>query len=332
MSTDHNGTVAGAQQLPEGLVTTIAFPTAELRDTIDARIVDHQQSRLRFVVWSAEEQSPGLNPETIDAVVLPYLNAGPTIERLGELTRLRHVQLQSTGYDAVVGKVGAEVTVSTASGVHTAATAELAVALTLASLRGIDDAARDMLQEKWDHIHRRSLADRNILIVGAGGIGNAIFDRFEPFEVKQTRVATRAREDERGSIRSIDELDALLPAAEVVVLITPLTPRTKGLVDAEFLAKLPDDALVVNVARGAVVDTDALVAELRTGRIHAALDVVDPEPLPAGHPLWSTPNTLLTPHVGGDASAFHPRIANLLTEQVRRLGRGEPPLNVVELD
>ncbi|WP_291796253.1 MULTISPECIES: 2-hydroxyacid dehydrogenase [Brevibacterium] len=328
----HAGTSAGAQDLPAGLVTTIAFPDNELRARIDSRIVDHQQGRLKFVVWSAEHQSRGLNPDTIDAVILPYMNAGPTIDRLHELKNLKYVQLQTTGYDAVVGKVGPEVTVATASGVHTAATAELAVALTLASLRGIDDAARDMLKEKWDHIHRRSLADRNIVIVGAGGIGNAIFDRFAPFEVKQTRVATRAREDERGPILAIDELEGLLPTAEVVVLITPLTPQTEKLVDAEFLAKLPDDALIVNVARGGVVDTDALVAELRTGRLHAALDVVDPEPLPARHPLWSTPNTLLTPHVGGDASAFHPRIANLLTEQVIRLGRGEKLLNVVEID
>ncbi|MGO1655718.1 MAG: NAD(P)-dependent oxidoreductase, partial [Brevibacterium yomogidense] len=183
----------------------------------------------------------------------------------------------------------------------------------------------------WDHQQLPSLADRKILIVGAGGIGNAIYDRFAPFEVEQARVATTARDDDRGHIHAIDELPSLLPDAEVVVLITPLTDRTAKLVDKDFLAALPDGALVVNVARGGVVDTDALLAELQTGRIHAALDVVDPEPLPAKHPLWDAPNTLLTPHVGGDASAFHPRIERLLVEQLHRLQVGKELLNIVDL-
>ena len=331
MSEEARSGTEGAQTLPAGLVKTVAFPTQELRAHVDAKIVDHQQGRLDFVVWSADEQSRGLNKASIDAVILPYPDHGPTIEKLGELPNLKFVQMQTTGYDGVIGKVGPEVTVATASGVHAAATAELAVALTLARLRGVDDAARDMSQQQWNHRQRPSLADRKILIVGAGGIGNAIFDRFAPFEVEQTRVATSARDDDRGHIHSIDELPELLPTAEVVVLITPLTERTDKLVDKEFLAALPDGALIVNVARGGVVDTDALVAELETGRLQAALDVVDPEPLPADHPLWSTPGTLLTPHVGGNASAFHPRIENLLVEQLHRLSVGKELLNVVDV-
>lgn len=331
MSEDARTGTAGAQTPPAGLVKTVAFPTQELRAKVDARIVDHQQSRLDFVVWSAEEESRGLNKSSIDAVVLPYPDHGATIDRLHELPNLKFVQLQTTGYDAVVGKVGPDVQVATASGVHAAATAELAVALTLARLRGVDDAARDMTEHNWNHRQRPSLADRKILIIGSGGIGNAIFDRFAPFEVEQTRVATTARDDDRGHIHSIDELPTLLPTAEVVVLITPLTERTDKLVDKEFLAALPDRALVVNVARGGVVDTEALVAELETGRLQAALDVVDPEPLPQDHPLWSTPHTLLTPHVGGNASAFHPRIENLLVEQLYRLQVGKALLNLVDV-
>ena len=331
MSEEARTGTAGAQTPPSGLVKTVAFPTQELRSKVDARIVDHQQSRLDFVVWSADEQSRGLNKSAIDAVVLPYPDHGPTIDRLHELPNLKFVQLQTTGYDAVIGKVGPEVQVATASGVHAAATAELAVALTLARLRGVDDAARDMTEHNWNHRQRPSLADRKILIVGAGGIGNAIFDRFAPFEVEQTRVATTARDDDRGHIHGIDELPELLPTAEVVVLITPLTDRTEKLVNKEFLAALPDRALIVNVARGGVVDTDALVAELQSGRLQAALDVTDPEPLPRDHPLWSTPNTLLTPHVGGNASAFHPRIENLLVEQVYRLQVGKELLNLVDV-
>ncbi|GAA4513470.1 2-hydroxyacid dehydrogenase [Brevibacterium yomogidense] len=331
MSEEARTGTAGAQTPPSGLVKTVAFPTQELRSKVDARIVDHQQSRLDFVVWSAEEQSRGLNKSAIEAVVLPYPDHGPTIDRLHELPNLKFVQLQTTGYDAVIGKVGPEVQVATASGVHAAATAELAVALTLARLRGVDDAARDMTEHNWNHRQRPSLADRKVLIVGAGGIGNAIFDRFAPFEVEQTRVATTARDDDRGHIHGIDELPQLLPTAEVVVLITPLTDRTEKLVNKEFLAALPDKALIVNVARGGVVDTDALVAELESGRLQAALDVTDPEPLPKEHPLWSTPNTLLTPHVGGNASAFHPRIENLLVEQVYRLQIGKELLNLVDV-
>ena len=331
MSEEALGGTDSAQAPPAGLVKTIAFPTAELRAHVDAKIEDHQQSRTKFVVWSADEQSPRLDKSSIDAVILPYPDHGPTIAKLGELPNLKFVQMQTTGYDAIIGKVGPEVQVATASGVHAAATAELAVALTLARLRAVDDAARDMTRQKWNHRQRPSLADRKVLIVGAGGIGNAIFDRFAPFEVDQARVATTARDDDRGHIHSIDELPELLPTAEVVVLITPLTERTDKLVNKEFLAALPDGALVVNVARGGVVDTDALVAELETGRLQAALDVVDPEPLPQDHPLWSTPNTLLTPHVGGNASAFHPRIENLLVEQLHRLSVGRELLNVVDV-
>ena len=231
MSEEARTGTAGAQTPPAGLVKTVAFPTNALRSKVDSRIVDHQQSRVDFVVWSAEEESRGLRKSDIDAVILPYPDHGPTIDRLHELPNLKFVQLQTTGYDAVIGKVGPEVQVATASGVHAAATAELAVALTLARLRGIDVAARDMTRQKWDHQQLPSLADRKILIVGAGGIGNAIFDRFAPFEVEQTRVATTARDDDRGHIHAIDELPSLLPDAEVVVLITPLTERTEKLVD-----------------------------------------------------------------------------------------------------
>lgn len=170
------------------------------------------------------------------------------------------------------------------------------------------------------------------MVVGVGEIGRAIADRFAPFEVELTRVGTTAREDDHGVVHGVDELPDLLPHTDVVVLITPLTDSTHHLVDAEFLKSLPDNALIVNVARGKVVDTDALVAELNTGRLHAALDVMDPEPLPENHPLWGTPNTLITPHVGGDTSAFEPRVVKILAEQVRRINDGEKLLNVVELD
>ncbi|RXZ40205.1 NAD(P)-dependent oxidoreductase, partial [Agromyces binzhouensis] len=174
-----------------------------------------------------------------------------------------------------------------------------------------------------------SLADRRVLLVGYGGVGRAIEDRLAGFEVELTRVASSARDDERGRVHGVDELPALLPHAEVVIVVVPLSDETTRLVDAAFLAALPDGALVVNVARGAVADTDAILAEATSGRLRFALDVTDPEPLPEGHPLFALPNVLVSPHVGGATTAMMPRMARLLRDQVERMLRGDEPRNVV---
>jgi phosphoglycerate dehydrogenase-like enzyme len=164
-----------------------------------------------------------------------------------------------------------------------------------------------------------------VLLVGYGAIGEAIHDRLRPFEVEVVKVARAARE----GVHAIDELPDLLPDADVVILVVPLTAATRGLVDAGFLSRMKGGALLVNVARGPVVDTDALLAELRSGRITAAVDVVDPEPLPDGHPLWSAPGLLLTPHVGGASSAMWPRAHRLVRDQLARYAAGEPLANVM---
>ncbi|MGZ4459556.1 MAG: NAD(P)-dependent oxidoreductase, partial [Nocardioidaceae bacterium] len=168
--------------------------------------------------------------------------------------------------------------------------------------------------------------DRRVLVVGHGAIGEAIERRLAGFETEVVRVARHAR----AGVHGVDELPALLPEADVVVLILPVTDETKGLVDAAFLRSMKDGALLVNVARGAIVDTDALVAALHEGRIRAALDVTDPEPLPAGHPLWRAPHLLLSPHVGGDSTAMEPRAHRLVFEQLRRFAAGEELANVVD--
>ncbi len=315
----------------EGMsITTIAFPNSELRNRVIAQIPAHQRADVDLVVFSDAERSAKLSRDDVDVVVLPYLDSGPTIELLDELPNLRMVITQTTGFDPVAHLPERGIQVATASGVHTGGTAELALALTLASLRGIDDAVRSQVSRVWEHHRYRSLQDRRVMIIGVGEIGSAIADRFDPFEVQLTRVASTAREDERGKIHGVDELPKLLPHTEVVVLITPLNEGTHQLVDEKFLSLLPDNALIVNVARGKVVDTDALVAELATGRLHAALDVTDPEPLPRNHALWGTPNTLITPHVGGDTSAFEPRVVKILAEQVRRINDGQQPVNLIK--
>lgn len=169
-----------------------------------------------------------------------------------------------------------------------------------------------------------------MLIVGYGPIGSAIEDRLAPFEVARVaRVARSERTTARGPVHRLTELPALLPEADIVVLSTPLTERTRGMVNADFLSRMKDGALLVNVARGAVVDTKALLAELDSGRLTAALDVTDPEPLPQGHPLWQAPGVLISPHVGGPTSAFLPRAERLLIAQLNRFVNREPLGNVV---
>jgi phosphoglycerate dehydrogenase-like enzyme len=236
------------------------------------------------------------------------------------------------GYDGIADALPEGVTFCNAGGVHEAATGELTLALILASLRGIPEAARAQTTGTWNHQQHPGLADKRVLILGTGGVGTEIMRRLLPFEVDITRVARTARTDSFGAIEAIADLDRLLPLADVVILAVLLSIETRGMVDARFLGLLKDDALLVNVARGPVVNTPDLVAALATGRIMAALDVTDPEPLPADHPLWSSPRTLITPHLGGDTGAFRPRIEKLLRQQIALVRAGEPPLNIIFRD
>jgi phosphoglycerate dehydrogenase-like enzyme len=252
-------------------------------------------------------------------------------DRLGALdgVDVGLVQSQSIGYDDVPGALPPGHVFANAASVHETSTAELALALVLAAQRGIPDFVRAASEGRWAPARHESLADRRVLLLGYGGVGRAIEERLAPFEVELTRVASRARDDESGRIHGIDELPQLLPAAEVVIVAVPLNDATTGLVDREFLAAVPDGALVVNIARGRVADTDAVLAEARAGRLRFALDVTDPEPLPQGHPLFALPNVLISPHVGGASTAMMPRMARLLRRQIERMLRGEAPLNVV---
>ena len=266
--------------------------------------------------------------DEVEFYVLPYRFRRADGEALASLSSLKVVQTMTAGFEHVRAYVPEGVLLCNGRGIHDTSTAELALALILASLRGVPEFVRAQDQAEWRPESRESLADKSVLIVGYGQIGEAIEARIRPFEAEVTRVARSARE----GVHSIDELPALLPNADVVVVIVPGTEETTGLFDAEMLAHLKDGALLVNVSRGPVVDTDALLSELRSGRIHAALDVVEPEPLPSDHPLWSAPNLLLVPHVGGASSAMWPRAHKLVREQLHRLAAGEPLANVVSGD
>ncbi len=265
----------------------------------------------------------------VELLVAPYMtSAAAVLERVGEMSALDTVQIQSAGYDDYLHLLPDHVHLANASGVHDTSTAELALALALASTRHLDEFARNMTSGSWNSVPAVSLADRRVLIVGYGHIGQAIERRLNGFEVASiTRVARHARTT--PLVQPVEELHDLLPDADVVFVILPLTPATAGLIGRDELALLPDGALLVNVARGKVVDTDALVDATSGGRIHAALDVTDPEPLPPDHPLWRSPGVLISPHVGGRSSAFEPRIHRLLRAQLARFASRQDLANLV---
>jgi len=250
--------------------------------------------------------------------VPPYMGGVEGFEVMAHMPQLEVCQLPTAGFDHAVSFVPSGVTLCNAAGVHDASTAELAVGLLIARLRRIDDMARAMPSGEWISGHYDALADRRVLIIGFGGVGQAIASRLSGFETEVIPVARNARE----GVHSIAELPALLPTVDAVILAVPLDGQTKALVDRDFLALMRDGAVVVNVARGPVVDTEALLAELNSGRLRAALDVTDPEPLPADHPLWHAPGVLISPHVGGNTTAFEPRMRRLIVDQVDRWSRG----------
>ena len=267
--------------------------------------------------------------EDVTFYQVPYAPSTQGVdERLDVIARmpeLRVVQLVSAGYEQVLDLLPDHVTLCNGRGLHDASTAEHTLALILASQRDLPRWAIDQREHRWGSVPQRSLADSRVVIVGYGSIGQAIERRLLPFETEVVRVASRARPEE--GVHGVDELPGLLPEADVVVLVTPLTERTRGLFGAEEFALLRDDALVVNVGRGAVMDTEALLAQ--NGRVRAALDVTDPEPLPVAHPLWDAPGVYLTPHVAGGSAAFYPRARAFMDGQLARWSAGEPLENVV---
>jgi phosphoglycerate dehydrogenase-like enzyme len=281
---------------------------------------------VEVLVWPMDGPPPR---DEIDIVVPPYMSHPR--DGFGYLrdVRTRLVQGQSIGYENVVTQLPPGHAFANAATVHETSTAELAVGLAIAAQRQIPGFVRAQDEHSWAPVFAESLADRRVLLLGYGGVGKAIAARLAPFEVELTVVAHRARTEEGVRVHGIDELPTLLPQAELLIAALPGGDETRSLIDDEALGLLPDGALLVNVGRGPVVDTDALVDHVRRGRIRAALDVVDPEPLPANHPLWELPGVLISPHVGGASTAMLPRIARLVRTQIERMLAGEPPLNVV---
>jgi phosphoglycerate dehydrogenase-like enzyme len=256
---------------------------------------------------------------------------------LAQMPAVRVVQTLTAGVDWIRPHVPHGATLCNARGVHDASTAEWVVAAMLGALRSFPRFTAEQAAGRWAYQGTDQLATKHVLIVGYGAIGAAVERRLAGFEVTVDRVARSPRAGTEGMaggsgggrIAGLAELPSLLPAADVVVLLVPFTPESKGLAGRDFLARMKDGALLVNAARGTVVDTGALVAEVARGRLRAALDVTDPEPLPPGHDLWSMPGVFITPHVAASTPVSRQRAARLVRAQAEAYLSGDPLQNVI---
>jgi phosphoglycerate dehydrogenase-like enzyme len=299
-------------------VTVICLPDEEAIE-----LVGPLPDGAQVVTWDGSGHPPG----DVEFWVPTYMFADDARrdEAFAALPRLRVVQLVSAGADVWVGNVPRGVLLCDGRGIHGSSTAEWVLTAILSVVREFPRFLRAQDERRWDPVTTDELAGKRVLVVGAGDLGENVARRLGAFDAEPIMVARTKRDGVHG----VDDLPSLLPAADVVVIVVPLTEQTRGLVDARFLAAMADHALLVNAARGPVVVTDALVAELTSGRLRAALDVTDPEPPPADHPLWDAPNLLLTPHVGGGVLGFEKRAFRLVREQILRYLAGEPLINVV---
>lgn len=254
-----------------------------------------------------------------------YMGGRPALEMTEKMPNLKILQVPNAGYDDALEFVRPGITLCNGKSIHDDSTAELAVGLTIASLRGFADFVRNQDKSEWVHTRNKSINDRKIGIVGFGSIGSTIAKMLAGFAVEIVAFTQSGRDN----TIAIADLDKHLPTLDVVILILPLTPESKHLFNAKRLALMKDGSLLVNVARGPIVETDALIKELNSGRITAALDVTDPEPLPKDHPLWLAKGVLISPHVGGNTTAFEKRAKRLIESQLQLLASGERLNNII---
>lgn len=300
-------------------MTVVCVPDAEA-----VQLLGEVPEGVEVVAWNGEADQPERLGETTFWV--PQVEDSSDLEhKLAAMPRLEVMQLLSAGVEDVLGQTPDGVALCDARGVHGGPVADLVLTLILATYRQVPHFVRSQEQRQWDNVQGDDLEDKVVLVVGAGDLGEKTARRLEGFGAVPVLVAHSARD----GVHATSELPDLLPDADVVVLTVPLTPDTEGMVDAEFLASMKDGALLVNVARGKVVHTDALLAELTSERLRAALDVVEPEPLPEDHPLWSAPGVLITPHAAGSVRRSGERAYALVRAQLERFVKGEELENVV---
>lgn len=300
----------------------VLVPSADLAKAVGGPGVE-------AVIWHIDDD--GLPAPDADVLITERPRRHEHRPRIGQITGLRHLHLLSLGYEWVLDHLPVGVAVSNSRGAVEDATAEHGLALILASLRALPAAVDQQRRGEWAPLWTSSLHGSTVVVLGHGGVGREVVSRLEPFRPASILpVASRARTTYAGlRVHAMGELPAVLPRTDVVVVTLPHTPETERLVDEKFLSALPDGALLVNIGRGAVVDTDALLAEVAAGRLRAALDVTDPEPLPAGHPLWTAPGCLVTPHMAGNTDEFLRLATGIAVEQVRRLASGRDPVHRV---
>jgi phosphoglycerate dehydrogenase-like enzyme len=252
-------------------------------------------------------------------------------EALAEAPGAHWVQLPFAGIENFIHLVDREHVWTCGKGVYAEPVAEMALALGVAGLRGLTGYAR---AESWTAPIGRNLLGGRVSILGGGGIAEALVRLLQPWDCHIT-VVRRSATDMEGVdvVLEPDRYVDALAGADLVVLALALTPDTEALISRDELAMMEPHAWLVNVARGRHVVTDDLVAALRDGVIGgAALDVTDPEPLPAGHPLWGLPNCIITPHVGNTPEMARPLLAERVSQNVRRFAAGEPLIGLVDAD
>jgi phosphoglycerate dehydrogenase-like enzyme len=303
-------------------VPTICVPDADLAAALDP--LGTADPDVRVVVW-AKDSAPPAEIGSVEFFVPAYLTVVTSAADFALMTDLKVVQVLTAGVDAWLERLPPGVILCGARGVHGSGTAELAVAGILSHLRRLPYFAAAQERHEWKREFTDTLRGRRVLVLGAGDIGQRVAAAARIFEAEVTLIARHPR----AGVSQLADLPRLLPSTDIVVLALPATPGTAGLVDAEFLAALPDGALVVNVARGAQLVTEALLTELRARRLFAFLDVYENEPLGRDDPLWITPNLVLTPHVGGGTNGWQRAAAQLVHDQVERYLRGEPLANRV---
>ena len=265
------------------------------------------------------------SPAEVLVVPAPAHDPGQLLAAMRELPKLRMVQTLSAGTELWEGKLPDGVLLSNARGANGGATAELAMAGLLTLYRQLTQFAADQAAHRWNQHQTETLDGKRLLVLGAGDLGQHLRAMAEPFGATVTLVGRSAR----AGVRAFAEVPDLIGAQDAVVVMVPSNAETRHLIDATFLARMPDRAVLVNVARGPVVDTSALLAELTAGRLRAVLDVTDPEPLPAGHPLWDAPGLIILPHVGGATDGTIERSWRVAAEQITAFVTGHEPPNLV---
>jgi phosphoglycerate dehydrogenase-like enzyme len=303
-------------------MTVICLPDEHSREWVRDLGLD-----VTVVVWDGDGPAPR-GVENVEFMVPPYLPTAWSRDALARLPALKVIQLLTAGADPWLDVVPDEVTLCRGAGVHGSSTAQLAVAGLLMHWHRLPELARQQAEHQWRALSRESGEDKNIVILGAGDIGSKVAAALAAFGSAITLIGRTAR----VGVRSVDELPDIVGDHDALVVATPLTAETHGMVDAALLAKLPDGAVVVNVARGPIVVTGHLLAELQARRLRAFLDVTDPEPLPPDHPLWDAPNLILTPHVGGGAAGWFDRAGEVVRAQVLRYAQGAAVTNVIARD